>query len=135
MKFPWFQRGLLAVVRNGISPGIFPLSLYKRKHADTRNFVLANPPQKHMLVLLYSLVQVGDWGLARSFHDNQRKHTPTVITLWYRPPEVLLRTTRVSQLHELCHYVHHTNVGRRCVTQLLCKGTASPLGSQYHLLS
>lgn len=40
--------------------------------------------------------QVGDWGLARSFHDNQRHHTPTVITLWYRPPEVLLRTTRVS---------------------------------------
>eukprot|EP00752_Nemacystus_decipiens_P003348 g3096.t2 len=38
--------------------------------------------------------KVGDWGLARSFHDNQRKHTPTVITLWYRPPEVLLRTTR-----------------------------------------
>lgn len=47
--------------------------------------------------------QVGDWGLARSFHDNQRKHTPTVITLWYRPPEVLLRTTRVSQLNGSVH--------------------------------
>lgn len=46
-----------------------------------------------------TLDQVGDWGLARSFHDNQRHHTPTVITLWYRPPEVLLRTTRVSTVH------------------------------------
>lgn len=46
--------------------------------------------------------QVGDWGLARSYHDNQRKHTPTVITLWYRPPEVLLRTTRVSPLRVVC---------------------------------
>ncbi|CAM9123429.1 unnamed protein product [Choristocarpus tenellus] len=40
------------------------------------------------------LLKVGDWGLARSFHEKQENHTPTVITLWYRPPEVLLRTTK-----------------------------------------
>lgn len=48
--------------------------------------------------------QVGDWGLARSFHDNQRHHTPTVITLWYRPPEVLLRTTRVRFDNQMRRY-------------------------------
>ncbi|CAM9469651.1 unnamed protein product [Discosporangium mesarthrocarpum] len=47
------------------------------------------------------MLKVGDWGLARSFHGGQNQHTPTVITLWYRPPEVLLRTNKVSVYMEM----------------------------------
>lgn len=35
-------------------------------------------------------VKLADFGLARWFADDNRKYTNRVITLWYRPPELLL---------------------------------------------
>lgn len=54
-------------------------------------------------VLLYSLtvsiprgqIKLGDFGLARLFSSNkERPYTNKVITLWYRPPELLLGEER-----------------------------------------
>lgn len=42
--------------------------------------------------LLYSnsgLLKVADFGLARTFGEPTRPLTPHVVTLWYRPPELL----------------------------------------------
>ena len=39
---------------------------------------------------------VCDFGLARKFGDPIRPYTPTVITLYYRPPELLLGATEYS---------------------------------------
>lgn len=41
-------------------------------------------------------VKLGDFGLARlwSAEDRQRPYTNKVITLWYRPPELLLGEER-----------------------------------------
>lgn len=34
--------------------------------------------------------QVGDFGLAREYGSPLKQYTPVVVTLWYRPPELLL---------------------------------------------
>ena len=41
-------------------------------------------------------MKIGDWGLARLQADNDGKqyYTNRVITLWYRPPELLLGSTK-----------------------------------------
>ncbi len=40
-------------------------------------------------------LKIADFGLARTYlHHDQ--HTRTVISLWYRPPEVLLRALQVT---------------------------------------
>lgn len=35
-------------------------------------------------------LKIADWGLARSWNPEMRRLTNRVITLWYRPPELLL---------------------------------------------
>ena len=35
-------------------------------------------------------LKIADFGLARQVTDKRKDLTPTVITLWYRPPEILL---------------------------------------------
>jgi len=35
-------------------------------------------------------LKIGDWGLARSWNETMKCLTNRVITLWYRPPELLL---------------------------------------------
>jgi serine/threonine protein kinase len=37
-------------------------------------------------------LKIADWGLARSWNGDKRRLTTKVITLWYRPPELLLGT-------------------------------------------
>ncbi len=37
-------------------------------------------------------LKIADFGLARTFRDNLSRYTNRVITLWYRPPELLLGT-------------------------------------------
>lgn len=37
-------------------------------------------------------LKVADWGLARRLYEMQDKYTTKVITLWYRPPELLLKS-------------------------------------------
>jgi cell division cycle 2-like protein len=38
-------------------------------------------------------VKICDFGLARYYHDPLQSYSPTVVTLWYRAPEVLLQDT------------------------------------------
>mmetsp|Transcript_969 Transcript_969/g.1211 ORF Transcript_969/g.1211 Transcript_969/m.1211 type:complete len:480 (+) Transcript_969:111-1550(+) len=35
-------------------------------------------------------LKIADWGLARSWYEHQTRYTVKVITLWYRPPELLM---------------------------------------------
>lgn len=51
----------------------------------------------YLLVYFFSRGQIklGDFGLARLFSSNkERPYTNKVITLWYRPPELLLGEER-----------------------------------------
>lgn len=41
-------------------------------------------------------LKIADWGLARGWNSDMRRLTNRVITLWYRPPELLLGSTRYT---------------------------------------
>jgi len=44
----------------------------------------------NILVNRKGQLKIADWGLARSWNQEMQRLTQTVITLWYRPPELLL---------------------------------------------
>lgn len=44
----------------------------------------------NILVSRRGELKIADWGLARSWNDSMKRLTNRVITLWYRPPELLL---------------------------------------------
>lgn len=44
----------------------------------------------NLLLDNFGNLKIADFGLARSFGEEGRKYTNRVITLWYRPPELLL---------------------------------------------
>lgn len=48
--------------------------------------------------LLYhrGVVKLADFGLAREFVHPHGRYTPKVVTLWYRPPELLLGATEYT---------------------------------------
>lgn len=48
-----------------------------------------------LLPLYRSHLKIADWGLARRLYEMQEKYTTKVITLWYRPPELLLKSALV----------------------------------------
>merc|ERR1719198_1950720 len=41
-------------------------------------------------------LKIADWGLARSWTEQRKHYTNRVITLWYRPPELLLGATQYT---------------------------------------
>mmetsp|Transcript_14066 Transcript_14066/g.20790 ORF Transcript_14066/g.20790 Transcript_14066/m.20790 type:complete len:459 (-) Transcript_14066:265-1641(-) len=50
----------------------------------------------NLLVSTGGRLKIGDFGLARSLHSNVKVLTSKVITLWYRPPELLMRASMYS---------------------------------------
>ena len=47
----------------------------------------------NLLVNKQGQLKIADWGLARSWNSEMKRLTNKVITLWYRPPELLLECT------------------------------------------
>ena len=49
---------------------------------------------KNVLVTSQDVLKIGDFGLGRQMSQMPRDYTPTICTIWYRPPEVMLGLTR-----------------------------------------
>ncbi|POS84662.1 Pkinase-domain-containing protein [Erysiphe pulchra] len=61
------------------------------------NFVLHRDIKpNNLLIAVDGEVKLADFGLARSFSDPYRQMTSNVITLWYRPPELLFGAKHYS---------------------------------------
>ncbi|CAM9397961.1 unnamed protein product [Choristocarpus tenellus] len=52
----------------------------------------------NLLISSRGHLKIADWGLARHLYELQERYTTRVITLWYRPPELLLRAPIVSRI-------------------------------------
>lgn len=50
----------------------------------------------NLLVNKHGELKIADWGLARSWSSDMKRLTNKVITLWYRPPELLLGALEYS---------------------------------------
>jgi cyclin-dependent kinase 12/13 len=61
-------------------------------YCHTRNFLHRDLKCSNILINNKGQLKLGDFGLARFYHadDKSRLYTNRVITLWYRPPELLL---------------------------------------------
>lgn len=44
----------------------------------------------NILITKTGILKLADFGLARAFSEKKKRYTNRVVTLWYRPPELLL---------------------------------------------
>jgi serine/threonine protein kinase len=67
-------------------------------HMHSRNVLHRDIKASNLLISSNGLLKIGDWGLARrqADEDGTQHYTNRVITLWYRPPELLLGATKAG---------------------------------------
>jgi len=59
-------------------------------HCHIRRVVHRDLKPQNILVDSSGWLKLADFGMARYFGFQQRDYSPEVVTLWYRPPELLL---------------------------------------------
>ena len=71
------------------------------------------------MILFRGQIKLADFGLARLYQseDKERPYTNKVITLWYRPPELLLGEERYGPAIDVwsCGLVVYTESASACV--------------------
>jgi len=73
---------------NQLLKGVHYMHINKIVHRDLK--------ASNLLVNRRGELKIADWGLARSWNSEMKRLTNKVITLWYRPPELLMGATQYS---------------------------------------
>ena len=77
-----------------------PIHVCEQLHRDLK-------PQ-NLLINMDGELKLADFGLARGFGIPVKKFTHEVVTLWYRPPDVLLGNTHYSTAVDIWSLHSHT---------------------------
>ncbi|CAM9567675.1 unnamed protein product [Ascophyllum nodosum] len=97
-------------------------------YMHSKNIIHRDIKGANLLISNHGHLKIADWGLARRLYEMQDKYTTKVITLWYRPPELLLKTALYGPAVDMW------SVG--CiVAELLTRGAAFPGKSESDQLS
>ena len=64
------------------------------------------PAGSNLLINNQGQLKLADFGLARPFDDTGRQLTNRVITLWYRPPELLLGSQNYGPAVDMLSLIH-----------------------------
>ncbi len=59
---------------------------------------------QNLLLDTKGTLKIADFGLARDATIPKRAYSKEIVTLWYRPPEVLLGTEVYSSAVDICRY-------------------------------
>lgn len=73
---------------NQLLKGVHYMHVNKIIHRDLKS--------SNLLINRRGELKIADWGLARSWNPEMQRLTNRVITLWYRPPELLMGAMRYS---------------------------------------
>ncbi|XP_053374468.1 cyclin-dependent kinase 13-like [Mercenaria mercenaria] len=103
LVFEYMDHDLMGILESGLVnfSEIHIASFMKQllqglEYCHTKNFLHRDIKCSNILLNNKGQIKLGDWGLARLYdaEDKERLYTNKVITLWYRPPELLLGEER-----------------------------------------
>lgn len=103
LVFEYMDHDLMGILESGLVnfTEIHIASFMKQllqglEYCHAKNFLHRDIKCSNILLNNKGQIKLGDWGLARLYdaEDKERLYTNKVITLWYRPPELLLGEER-----------------------------------------
>ena len=85
-----------APLANDVAVRIMGQILLAMRMAHTRGIVHRDLKPQNLLISKDNILKIADFGLARASGIPVKGYTHEVVTLWYRPPDVLLGSDRKS---------------------------------------
>ncbi|KAJ3337397.1 serine/threonine protein kinase, CMGC, CDC2/CDK sub [Gonapodya sp. JEL0774] len=129
MVFDYYPHDLAGLLENPeVEMDLAQVKMYMRQVMEGMKYLHANNVMHrdiktaNILVSDSGLLKLADFGLARPLDssDRNREYTDQVVTRWYRPPELLMESTKYDQAVDMWGVGKPIFPGRDDLDQLTC---------------